>query len=62
MWFFHYKCIIQERAVSAVISFTKDLTSDILTPYMDGIVTKLLALLQVKIIRCAIFLTIQKTL
>ncbi|XP_057529235.1 uncharacterized protein LOC130807875 isoform X3 [Amaranthus tricolor] len=37
---------LQERAVSAVISFTKDLTSDILTPYMDGIVTKLLALLQ----------------
>ncbi|CAO2829312.1 unnamed protein product [Amaranthus hypochondriacus] len=37
---------LQERAVSAVISFTKDLTPDILTPYMDGIVTKLLALLQ----------------
>ncbi|KAH1204811.1 Importin-5 [Glycine max] len=37
---------VQAHAASAVLNFTENCTSDILTPYLDGIVSKLLVLLQ----------------
>ncbi|XP_057539019.1 uncharacterized protein LOC130817373 [Amaranthus tricolor] len=37
---------VQAHAASAVLNFSENCTPDILTPYMDGIVTKLLVLLQ----------------
>lgn len=38
---------IQAHAASAVLNFSENCTPDILTPYLDGIVSKLLVLLQV---------------
>lgn len=37
----------QAHAASAVLNFSENCTPDILTPYLDGIVSKLLVLLQV---------------
>ncbi|CAJ1922046.1 unnamed protein product, partial [Sphenostylis stenocarpa] len=37
---------VQAHAASAVLNFTENCTPDILTPYLDGIVSKLLVLLQ----------------
>ncbi|KAK8961974.1 hypothetical protein KSP40_PGU006553 [Platanthera guangdongensis] len=37
---------VQAQAASAVLSFTKNCTADILTSYLDGLVSKLLVLLQ----------------
>lgn len=37
----------QAHAASAVLNFSENCTPDILTPYLDVIVTKLLVLLQV---------------
>ncbi|KAE8684056.1 ARM repeat superfamily protein isoform 2 [Hibiscus syriacus] len=37
---------VQAHAASAVLNFSENCTSDILTPYLDGIVSKLLVLLQ----------------
>ncbi|KAJ8645121.1 hypothetical protein MRB53_006869 [Persea americana] len=37
---------VQAHAASAVLNFSENCTSDILTPYLDGIVNKLLMLLQ----------------
>ncbi|CAO2832879.1 unnamed protein product [Amaranthus hypochondriacus] len=37
---------VQAHAASAILNFSENCTPDILTPYMDGIVTKLLVLLQ----------------
>ncbi|GAB4843737.1 Importin-5 [Ancistrocladus abbreviatus] len=37
---------VQAHAASAVLNFSENCTPEILTPYMDGIVTKLLVLLQ----------------
>ncbi|KAJ7976391.1 importin-5-like [Quillaja saponaria] len=37
---------VQAHAASAVLNFTENCTPDILTPYLDGIVSKLLLLLQ----------------
>lgn len=37
---------VQAHAASAVLNFSENCTPDILTPYLDGIVTKLLVLLQ----------------
>jgi len=39
--------ILQAHAASAVLNFTENCTPDILVPYLDGIVSKLLVLLQV---------------
>lgn len=41
--------IMQAHAASAVLNFSENCTPDILTPYMDGVVRKLLILLQVYI-------------
>lgn len=38
---------LQAHAASAVLNFSENCTPDILTPYLDGIVSKLLVLLQV---------------
>lgn len=38
---------VQAHAASAVLNFSENCTPDILTPYLDGIVGKLLLLLQV---------------
>lgn len=38
---------VQAHAASAVLNFSENCTPDILTPYLDGIVSKLLVLLQV---------------
>lgn len=38
---------LQAHAASAVLNFSENCTPDILTPYLDGIVGKLLVLLQV---------------
>lgn len=38
---------LQAHAASAVLNFSENCTPDILTPYLDVIVTKLLVLLQV---------------
>lgn len=38
----------QAHAASAVLNFSENCTPDILTPYLDGIVSKLLVLLQVQ--------------
>jgi hypothetical protein len=40
-------CLLQAHAASAVLNFSENCTPDILTPYLDVIVTKLLVLLQV---------------
>ena len=40
----------QAHAASAVLNFSENCTPDILTPYLDGIVSKLLVLLQVYLI------------
>lgn len=37
----------QAHAASAVLNFSENCTPDILAPYLDGIVSKLLVLLQV---------------
>ncbi|KAI5410707.1 hypothetical protein KIW84_056013 [Lathyrus oleraceus] len=37
---------VQAHAASAVLNFSENCTPDILTPYLDGIVSKLLVLLQ----------------
>ncbi|XP_021714948.1 importin-5-like [Chenopodium quinoa] len=37
---------VQAHAASAVLNFSENCTPDILTPYMDGVVSKLLVLLQ----------------
>lgn len=37
----------QAHAASAVLNFSENCTPEILTPYLDGIVSKLLVLLQV---------------
>ena len=42
---------MQAHAASAVINFSENCTPDILTPYLDGIVSKVLVLLQVKLLR-----------
>lgn len=39
--------MFQAHAASAVLNFSENCTPDILTPYLDGIVSKLLVLLQV---------------
>jgi len=39
--------MLQAHAASAVLNFTENCTPDILTPYLEGIVSKLLVLLQV---------------
>lgn len=39
--------MLQAHAASAVLNFSENCTPDILTPYLDGIVSKLLVLLQV---------------
>jgi hypothetical protein len=39
--------LLQAHAASAVLNFSENCTPDILTPYLDVIVTKLLVLLQV---------------
>lgn len=39
--------ILQAHAASAILNFSENCTPDILTPYLDGIVSKLLVLLQV---------------
>lgn len=38
---------LQAHAASAVLNFTENCTPEILTPYLDGLVGKLLVLLQV---------------
>ena len=55
-------CLLQAHAASAVLNFSENCTPDILTPYLDVIVTKLLVLLQVillvlnlTLILCALF-------
>lgn len=40
-------CNSQAHAASAVLNFSENCTPEILTPYLDGIVSKLLVLLQV---------------
>lgn len=42
---------LQAHAASAVLNFSENCTPDILTPYLDGIVSKLLVLLQVKLLK-----------
>lgn len=48
-WFFFSPNFVylQAHAASAVLNFSENCTPDILTPYLDGIVSKLLVLLQV---------------
>lgn len=41
--------LLQAHAASAVLNFSENCTPEILTPYLDGIVHKLLLLLQVQI-------------
>jgi hypothetical protein len=38
---------VQAHAASAVLNFSENCMPDILTPYLDGVVSKLLVLLQV---------------
>lgn len=45
--FFFFFVSVQAHAASAVLNFSENCTPDILTPYLDGIVGKLLLLLQV---------------
>lgn len=45
--FFTFIFVLQAHAASAVLNFSENCTPDILTPYLDGIVSKLLVLLQV---------------
>lgn len=40
--------ILQAHAASAILNFSENCTPDILTPYLDGVVSKLLVLLQVR--------------
>lgn len=42
---------LQAHAASAVLNFSENCTPDLLTPYLDGIVSKLLVLLQVKLVK-----------
>lgn len=44
---FRILLLSQAHAASAVLNFSENCTPDILTPYLDGIVSKLLVLLQV---------------
>jgi len=46
-----YSCW-QAHAASAILNFSENCTPEILTPYLDGIVNKLLVLLQVCIYLC----------
>lgn len=39
--------LMQAHAASAVLNFSENCTPDILAPYLDGVVSKLLVLLQV---------------
>lgn len=41
--------LLQAHAASAILNFTENCTPEILTPYLDGIVHKLLLLLQVQL-------------
>ena len=45
--YYIFSYLLQAHAASAVLNFTENCTPDILTPYLDGIVSKLLVLLQV---------------
>lgn len=47
--------LLQAHAASAVLNFSENCTPEILTPYLDGIVHKLLVLLQVLIFQNKIF-------
>lgn len=42
---------MQAHAASAILNFTEDCTPEIMTPYLDGIVSKLLVLLQVGFVK-----------
>ena len=44
-------CYLQAHAASAVLNFSENCTPDILTPYLDGVVSKLLVLLQVMLLK-----------
>lgn len=39
--------IVQAHAAAAVLNFSESCTPEILTPYLDGVISKLLVLLQV---------------
>lgn len=45
--------MIQAHAASAVLNFSENCTPEILTPYLDGVISKLLVLLQVNIIHAS---------
>lgn len=45
--FSHAMCSFQAHAASAILNFSENCTAAILMPYLDGIVSKLLVLLQV---------------
>lgn len=38
---------MQAHAAAAILNFSESCTPEILTPYLDGVITKLLVLLQV---------------
>lgn len=42
--------MVQAHAASAVLNFSENCTPEILTPYLDGVISKLLVLLQVHVI------------
>lgn len=39
--------LIQAHAAAAILNFSESCTPEILTPYLDGVISKLLVLLQV---------------
>lgn len=53
--------MFQAHAASAVLNFSENCTPDILTPYLDGIVSKLLVLLQVCNVPVHLFCFIEYT-
>lgn len=45
--------MVQAHAASAVLNFSENCTPEILTPYLDGVISKLLVLLQVYFIHAS---------